>query len=157
MVAGQPLARVECGGWTATGKGRVCWLESQDAVHTHWKGKKCVGMLVTMAFCLQGFQLLKPGNSMGKRLHSSGEYVKGEAMCLPEYATWVHHPGEDSQVLIHQKTYPKLKPGKIRQWEERKKQRTNPVHEVADEVEFTEEQQQDVQASCTDLEIQKKQ
>ena len=57
----------------------------------------------------------------------------------------------------HQKTYPKLKPGKIRQWEERKKQRTNPVHEVADEVEFTEEQQQDVQASCTDLEIQKKQ
>ena len=159
MVAGQPLARVECGGWTATGKGRVCWLESQDAVHTHWKGKKCVGMLVTLAFCLQAFQLLKPGNSMGKRLHSSGEYVKGEAMCLPEYATWVHHPGEDSQVLIPPEDLPQVEAWeaeKIRQWEERKKQRTNPVHEVADEVEFKEEQQQDVQASCTDLEIQKK-
>jgi hypothetical protein len=65
-------------------------------------------MLVTMAFCLQAFQLLKPGNSMGKRLHSSVEYVKGEAMCLPEYATWVHHPGEDSQVLIPPEDLPQV-------------------------------------------------
>ena len=91
---------------------------------------------------------------MGERLQYSGKYVKGEAMCRPEFAAWVLCPGEDSQVLIPPEDLSQVEAWeeeKMKQWEERKKQRTNPVHEVADEVELQKEEDTVVQASCTDL------
>ena len=148
---------MECGGWTATDKGRVWWLDSHREGLTGAciiKLNKKLGGPPPSFLLGEAFQLLKPANSMGERLQYSGQYVKGEAMCRPEFAAWVLCPGEDSQVLIPPEDLSQVEAWeeeKMKQWEERKKQRTNPVHEVADEVELQKEEDTVVQASCTDL------